>query len=193
MDKVVSFSKGRLGNIMFCVASGKYYADKHNMDFYLLRNDSHDNYLSKYEKTFFNHIKMVDSYDPETFEVVKERKSYDPVIRNTRKNLYIDGYRECPRYWNEDKEYIYNLFKPEPGIIDAIKKVYDLDFTQYISINVRRGDYLKEDVKKRLGLLKRFDETDAVLDSIERMIAAGNMDSDKLLSLIRKAKDTLES
>ena len=108
MDKVVSFSMGRLGNIMFCVASGKYYADKHGMDFYLLRNKSHDDYLSRYEKTFFKDIKMVDSYD-DTFEVVKERKGYDPIVRKSTGNLYIDGYRESPKYWNEDKEYIYSL------------------------------------------------------------------------------------
>lgn len=153
MDKVVSFSMGRLGNIMFCVASGKYYADKHGMDFYLLRNKSHDDYLSRYEKTFFKDIKMVDSYD-DTFEVVKERKGYDPIVRKSTGNLYIDGYRESPKYWDEDKEYIYSLFKPEEGLIEAIKKTYDIDFSEYVSINVRRGDYLKEDVQKRLGLLK---------------------------------------
>ena len=152
MSKVVSFSKGRLGNIMFCVASGKYYADKHGMDFYLLRNNSHDNYLSKYEKTFFKDIKMVDSYD-NTFEVVKEKKGYDPIVRKSNGNLYIDGYRESPKYWDENKEFVCSLFKPENGIIDAIKSVYDIDFSEYVSINVRRGDYLKPDVQKRLGLL----------------------------------------
>ena len=63
---------------------------------------------------------------------------------------------------------------------------------QGVRDTVMRCSAKLRDYEQRLGLLARFDETDSVLDSIERMIAAGNMDSDKLLSLVRKAKDTLE-
>ena len=143
-----------MGNIMFCIASGKYYADKNGYDFYLFNSGSHNNFLSTVKDGIFKDIKIVDEIDKSQFEVIRERSTYSPFKINTDKDVYIEGYRECPKYWNNDKEYIFKLFKPEKGIISAIKNAYNVKFSEYVCINVRRGDYEKEDVKKTLGLLK---------------------------------------
>lgn len=153
MAKAVSFSSGRLGNLLFSAASGKYYADKHGYDFYLLRNDGHDNFLKTVEKTILKNIKIINSIDKRKFEIIPERRFYDPIKRRSTDNIFIDGYRESPKYWNNDKEFIYKLFPMEVGLEDAIREAYGIDFSKYVCINVRRGDYLKPDVKKRLGLL----------------------------------------
>ena len=154
MKKLVSWSSGRLGNLMFCVASGKYYADKHGYDYYLLNNDGHDNFLNSVSKEIFKDIKIVDKIDETEYETIKERFTYDPIIVKTHKDVFLSGYRECPKYWENNKDFIFNLFKPEEGIIDALKKAYGVNFLDYVCINVRRGDYEKPDVKRRLGLLK---------------------------------------
>ena len=151
--KVVSWSHGRLGNLMFIVASGKYFADKHGMDYYLLRSDSHDNFISTVEKGVLRKIKLIDHIDG-TYEKIRENGFFTPIkTTSNNKDIFIDGYRECPRYWDNNKAYCLKLFEPQEGLIDAIKEAYKVNFLDYVCINVRRGDYLKPDVRKRLGLL----------------------------------------
>ena len=86
---------------------------------------------------------------------------------------------------------VVDLYANENYSLAEIAEEVDIS-RQGVRDTVMRCSAKLRDYEQRLGLLARFDETDAVLDSIERMIAAGNMDSDKLLSLVRKAKDTLE-
>lgn len=110
--------------------------------------------MSTVKDGIFKEIKIIDDADKKQFEVILEKSSYTPISVKTNKDIYIDGYRECPKYWDNDKEYIFNLFKPENGLIEAIKKTYGLKFSDYVCINVRRGDYETDRVKKNLGLLK---------------------------------------
>ncbi len=58
-------------------------------------------------------------------------------------------------------------------------------------IVVRCSKKLRE-YEERLGYLKRIDETVAYLDEIDDMISSDHVESDKVLYLIRKAKDSLE-
>lgn len=139
---------------MFSVASGKYYADKHGLDYALLRNTGHNNFLKIVEKTIFKNIKIVDSINRSDYEVIEERSFYDPIIRKQKRDIFLNGYRESPRYWDNDKDYVLSIFKPEEGQIEKIKETYsDIDFPKFICINVRRGDYLAKDVRRRIGLL----------------------------------------
>lgn len=87
---------------------------------------------------------------PNFFYLKEARYKYSSKIENFKKNnVYVDGYWQCPIYF--DKEYVdlISLFT----IKNLRKNIYELGeklkTTQSIAIHVRRGDYPK---KKQLGV-----------------------------------------
>lgn len=65
----------------------------------------------------------------------EKRYDYDPIVYYP--NMILRGYFASERYFNHRRKEIIELFKDE----DTINKI-KLDFTNSVSLHVRRGDYL---------------------------------------------------
>lgn len=157
---VISASHGRLGNLLFEIAAGKYYADKIGASYYLLNNSNYNNYILYYFKNNMSFLKDINIIDDKYFNQIKEKFItyneqclYDEIPYSKNNYIFIEGYRESPKYWNNDKQFIFNLFNEKTSLLLKIKQIYNINFNEYVSINIRRGDYLRKDVINRLGLL----------------------------------------
>ena len=161
---VAIFCCGRIGNILFELATGLYYAKSVNATEYYLVNENVNQEKIEYLKninnyfpTLLNNIKIIDKSEfnkiKNKFTILYERTLEKPLEKPNKDLIYIDGYRECPSYWNNDKNFIFNIFKDDNNIIEKIKLANNINFSEYVAINIRRGDYLKSDISNRLGNL----------------------------------------
>jgi CDP-glycerol glycerophosphotransferase (TagB/SpsB family) len=108
-----------------------------------------------YTKNIFKHIKeLPKNWKPE-FIYKEPTLNYVPIPY--RKNMMLDGYFPCVKYFDHRKKEIFALFK-DKTIIDALKVKYSEMLKNSVSIHVRRGDYLKQPaflVPKPIGYYRR--------------------------------------
>ena len=89
-----------------------------------------------YRDNIFRKIKdLPDNWDWGTY-YQERRYNYDPIPY--QKNLTIGGYYGSEKYFNHRKKEIIDLF----GYGKLFKASLRLDFTDSVSLHVRRGDYL---------------------------------------------------
>ena len=147
MNTIYSKSIGRLGNIFYKVVIGKYLAKKHNMNYKLVWNNN--TLYDKEKQDYFIYFPCIDKNDlvysvPKNINVQKEIYStkYEELNINDS-DIFLEGYMQCPKYWDNDKKFAQELLRPSKELIKEINELYDIKFNEYVSINVRRGDYLK--------------------------------------------------
>ncbi len=96
---------------------------------------SQDHPLLTYRDNVYAKLKDLPSnWKPEAF-YQERRFDYDPIPYS--RNLLIRGYFTSERYFSHRRKEIIELFRDQETI-DSIK----LDFTNSVSLHVRRGDYL---------------------------------------------------
>lgn len=144
---VITFAEGRIGNEMFSITSGKYYADKHQANFFIIPR--HYNYAVRMRPKMFPDIEMVG--DLSRFKFVSSKTEIDSVtycpITNydNSQNIFILGYRQSPRYWDNDIEYAHKLWD-KPEVVEILKNLYsDADLSNCVSLHIRRIDYGVDD------------------------------------------------
>lgn len=121
---------GRLGNWLFEFATAFAYAMKHNIDF-SVPSKTMDNY---WNPIYCSHLVNPEwNSDLPTIHLWEGRHDYEelPFDESWRdKNIIIEGYRQSEKYFKDYRSEI----------------LYALDFPwqqkDFISIHVRRGDYL---------------------------------------------------
>ena len=131
--------KGRIGNQMFEVANAYAYSKRYNRNIVLNIPQERDTYYKKYGwiTERFNCNNTIDSY-----EIWNEPTdgSYKQ-IENINNNLFVDGYFQDTRYFEDYIDDIKQLFKCEVNIHKNILNKYP-DICNYVGIHIRRGDYL---------------------------------------------------
>lgn len=159
---IVKF-KGGLGNQMFQYALYKwfevkkynveadlhFYDEKPEMyrlkDMYGIKLDiAQDKNIRKYSDCSFDFFSRIRR------KILGNKKSH--IIENTEQfydfcninNVYLDGYWQNPRYFEEIKQEIYNIYNVSPRFNQYQKELYrQIKSNNVASIHVRRGDYLK--------------------------------------------------
>ena len=59
----ITLGCGRLGNMMFGIASGYYYAKTHNLDYFYINDECHDEYVEKLKSCgLFKDICIINNY-----------------------------------------------------------------------------------------------------------------------------------
>jgi hypothetical protein len=129
---MVTFNNaGRMGNWLFEAATAMAYALEHDLEFTVPNETSN----AKWNPIYCPHL-IDNRYNPhlEKIHLYESRHNYDPIPYDPSwrdKNIIIEGYRQTARYFdNYRNEILYLLdfpYKKQEG---------------YVSIHVRRGDYV---------------------------------------------------
>jgi len=159
---------GRLGNMLFQLSAGLKYANDNNLNFYWapLCTDSRRDYKKYIESNdFLNTIfsNLLKSYIDEEFFILRSNE-HIKTSQEGFDNIYKYGfsgnafnYKPIPKSFNIvlfgqfynikyiDSKLSRNAFSPQPEISREIKRLYG-DISNYTSIHVRRGDYLREGI-----------------------------------------------
>lgn len=150
--------QGGLGNIMFQVAAAWSLAKRNNDECYFD--------LSQGCKSCTPHFKSLSKYKNNIFHKLNDRplKKHDnhysePHFHYTpipyKKDLFIHGYYQSYRYFDDFKEDICDLFTLPEDVQQEADSKYCWNWHECVSMHIRRGDYLKfSHVHKNLDYVK---------------------------------------
>lgn len=130
---MVTFNNaGRMGNWLFECATAISYSLKHNLDFTVLEEPHKDKY---HNPVYCRHL-INTNYDKSIGEIRLWENCHQyqelPFDESWRgKNIIIEGYRQTEKYFKEYRNEILYLFG------------FPWEQKDFISIHIRRGDYLK--------------------------------------------------
>lgn len=135
---------GGLGNQMFQI-SAAYALAVDNNDVAKFSLDScytplQGHKASKYKTNIYKNI--IDEKELK-FSCIYEEQSHAFEEIQYRNNLLIKGYFQDERYFRRHKEQIMNLFHIDQKDKDSLNEKFDFVNKKYISVQIRRGDYLK--------------------------------------------------
>jgi hypothetical protein len=150
--------RGGLSNEMFQIATA-YALALDNNDICAFPFDGNERGQGKpvraYTKNIFKHIKeLPKGWKPE-FVYKEPTLNYVPIPY--QKNMMLDGYFPCVRYFDHRKKEIFALFK-DNIILDYLEEKHSDILPNSVSIHVRRGDYLQFPtflVPKPIGYYRR--------------------------------------
>ena len=147
--RVAAMALGRLGNHMWIVMAAKTFAKRTGREFVGLVHD--------YSDAHVGHTKAWHTPAPEFSSVMREVPFLEPdVVKDWYKipwnrndeglpenvdapDVVLDGYFQDSRL--VDREEALRLFAPQPEVLQEIEDLYG-DLSDYVSVNVRRGDFL---------------------------------------------------
>lgn len=149
MGIVSPFIQGRLGNMMFQIATSYVYGLKYDKELILNLHHTHEfkkNGGDRYLDTIFKKIKIIDSSEQKYDETYRGNPNVfrqDVIPERKVDNLLINGFYFAIQLTEHVKQ-IQELFEFPDDIIENVNSKYrdiiNLDNT--CSIHVRRGDYL---------------------------------------------------
>ena len=126
---------GGIGSRMFQIATAHALALDNNDEcaFDLgMGSISQNHKTSEYWDNILSHVKSLPAGWKEEAYYQEKRYNFDPIPYH--KNLMLGGYYGSEKYFNHRRREIIDLFKYPVWT--------DLDFTNSVSLHVRRGDYL---------------------------------------------------
>lgn len=131
---------GRLGNNLFEIAAAKSLSDEIVL---WCKSDWQLNCINMYKDTLFKDLPIV-KHLPENIEVYEEPCfTFNAIPYNKEKNLLIKGYFQSYKYFDRDK--VLQLYSCPPHVEKDIFERFGNILSRHtvVSINVRRGDYLR--------------------------------------------------
>ena len=149
---MISFTKlgnlGRLGNQMFQYASLRGIAANREFDFCIPpehvfgETDSNVKNCSTNIHTAFDLSKCNKIGNPILYTRVEESGYYfnEYLFNNCKDNVDLYGYFQSEKYFKHIEGEIRKDFTFHQGVIESCKEI--LDKQKYISLHIRRGDYL---------------------------------------------------
>lgn len=151
MNFISTNHQGGIGNVMFKLAAAISLALDNNVD-YIFSNEfirpadqvatkGYSDYRVYYDNILRN-IQFINSI-PKNYTVYNQPGfHYEPIPYISGSNLLITGYYQSEKYFKNNRQYIFDLFKPSNETKKFILENY-IDVTNSVSIHVRRGDYLQ--------------------------------------------------
>jgi hypothetical protein len=151
---VYSSLNGRIGNNLFQIAAGVSLAHDLNAEFVAIPNvyykipengyrHEHDlwDYLPQFRCSVLRNVE-IQAICPDDVERYEETDfTFNELPRKT--NIILEGYFQSEKYFNE--QIVRKIFEIDAYTLSQIKDRYSFLFkSDYISINVRRGDYLSK-------------------------------------------------
>ena len=139
--KVAAIVISRLGNQMFEAAAAATYAKRTNREFIGLVGENISIDPMYRNSIVMRNVKYISSDDTVGFEVYTRGPFLCNGFQNfTMKNVLLNDYYQDSRCI--DKDVAYEMFAPTEEILDEIKLLYG-DLSNYVCVNIRRGDYLR--------------------------------------------------
>lgn len=160
--KIAAYALGRLGNQMFCAAAAATLAKRTNREFVGLIYEIGKHYDYNYQQGNFDSVMRNVKY-------FKREELGDSYYEQKHGGYLCNGFPEIPTknyilndFYQDatciDKDIALELFRPYESILKEIKELYG-DVSQYVCVNVRRGDYLKH-AKSGFRVLSKEDIED---------------------------------
>lgn len=141
---VISYLKGGLGNFLFQIAHGYSLSLEHNVGFAIDLSKIWvvHTHWTEYMSNIFRNVPTVPSF-PNTQYYIYESLTYKrtPYVPN----IFLDGYFQSEKYFENYKKEIMDLFKIDDNTLNLLRERYPniLDNDNTCSIHVRRGNFLK--------------------------------------------------
>jgi len=151
MNFISTNHQGGIGNVMFKLAAAINLALDNNIE-YVFSNEfirpadqvvtkGHDDYRVYYDNILRN-ISFISTL-PAPYTIYNQPGfHYQDIPYQPNTNLLLTGYYQSDKFFINNKQYIIDLYKPSNETKQIIQSTYH-DLKQYISIHVRRGDYLQ--------------------------------------------------
>ena len=134
-------------NILFQYAAAKYYAKENNFipcfsmeKIYMLGIDKFNDYKLH---TFLKHVRCIKNLPKNIVKFHCDSNHLFQEIPVVKEDILIDGLLQSPKYFGNSRNWIKEVYKPSEGLINEIKSLYPLDFEEYVSIHIRRKDFLR--------------------------------------------------
>jgi hypothetical protein len=151
MNFISTNHQGGIGNVMFKLAAAISLALDNNID-YIFSNEfirpadrvatnGYDDYRVYYSNILRN-IQFINNLTTNYKIFNQSGFHFEPIPYMCGDNLLLMGHYQSEKYFEKNKRYICDLFKPTNEIKQLILSKY-LDVTNLVSIHVRRGDYLQ--------------------------------------------------
>ena len=141
--KIICATRGRLGNNMFCLAGAYKIAKEKNAEIVGWFHNDHYAVQSEYiRNTILRKIPYLNGFDKNGIAVYPHEPSayhFEPFIFPDEDTIIMDCLSQDMRFI--DKDICYNLFGIYDSIKDEILQTYG-DLSNYVCVNVRRGDFL---------------------------------------------------
>lgn len=157
---VYSTLTDRIGNLLFQIAAGASLAHAHQTDFEGLIIDkvvpdgvTLEQYIEQYRDNILRKVKMRRADVEESIEYQQPGFNYSPIPYFH--NIRLSGYFQSELFF--DKPFVRELFEIDPKSKAHIEQNYGHLFKEeIISINVRRGDYLKRPLRQPICEMPYF-------------------------------------
>lgn len=151
MNFITTNHRGGLGNVMFKLAASISLSIDNGVE-YIFSNEflrPIDGITTKglpdYRRFYDNVLRNVKFIDklPDHYLVHTEKQfNYEEIPYTKGTNLLLDGYFQSEKYFENNKQFIIDLFGPNEEIKNRV--LINLpDVSSYTSIHIRRGDYLQ--------------------------------------------------
>lgn len=143
--RVAAMALGRLGNQMFIAAAAMTFAKRTDREFVGLVKNKGKNYDYDYPTeqfaTVMRNVKYIDESEVKDFYKMKQGEYLCNGFPDVKEEdvLLNDYYQDATCI---DDDIAYSLFAPYNEILFQIQSLYG-DLSEYVCVNVRRGDYLK--------------------------------------------------
>lgn len=166
---ITSKLQGGMANQMFEIAAAYSLAlsnnDKCSFNFDDCYTPAQGNPSNKYKDNLFKNLSEIKNYNNFTSQYNEPKFSYNKI--EYVNNLLLNGYFQSEKYFKEHKKEIQNLFYINPNDICFIKNKYkNIDFNKTVSVQIRRGDYLRSngyhnvlDIEYYKKAMKYFDDS----------------------------------
>jgi GR25 family glycosyltransferase involved in LPS biosynthesis len=144
--------RGQLGNELFEIANA-YYLSKKYGKYLILEGEKYGN-----NKVYHNINDHKITKKRNKKIIINEPDKYEPIILDRDKNIILDGYYQCEKYFDEIKDEILELFQlndKDTLYLNELIKKYDINDNS-ISLHIRRGDYLDKNNKQLFSLIPLF-------------------------------------
>lgn len=151
MNYITTNHRGGLGNVMFKLAASISLAIDNEVD-YIFSNEflrPVDRITTKGDpdyRRFYNNVlrnvKFINKLPGHYFVHTEKQFNYKEIPYEKGINLLLDGFFQSEKYFENNKQYIKDLFNPNQEITDKILTNLP-DVYNYASIHIRRGDYLQ--------------------------------------------------
>lgn len=154
MSYISTNHRGGIGNVLFKLAASISAAIDNKVDYVFSNEFIRDKDLAMVTKGFpdyriyynniLRNVEFIDKLPEPYFVYTEPNFHYDTIPYMEGTNLVLDGGFQSERYFENNKSFIIDLFKI-PEHIEASIRSSAPNIENYVSIHVRRGDYVGQE------------------------------------------------
>jgi len=144
MNFITTNHRGGIGNVMFKLAASISMSIDNEVNYVFSKEFIRpiDPDYKNYGDNLLRNINFIDRLPQNYFVHTETQFNYQEIKYNQGINLLLDGYFQSEKYFINNKQSIIDIFKPTEEIKNEILKSLS-EVNNYVSIHIRRGDYLK--------------------------------------------------